>query len=108
MLSQNLKLCHLNHLSGVITGHHYNRAVCILKIVYEEGASLHWKEFGEYVSEKDDLDIDLDFLKLHVHEWRDALTSNVLQLPLESETLDKSYLLYSQFLEDDRSPMYKL
>ena len=95
-------------LCGVITGHHYNRAVWTLKIVYEALARLHWKQFGDYVMETEDLNIDPDLIQAKVLDMREEIIQKEFKFFMESNQVQGLFLLNLEFCEMDRRPMFKL
>ena len=94
-------------LAGVCTGHHYNRAVRTLKLVYEALSRLLWKQFGNHLNEIEDIDIDLEFLQEKVLQLRENVTGQEFNEFLLSDATSDLIDLFQNFRKRDQGPMFR-
>ena len=95
-------------LNGIINGHHYNRAVRTLKLIYEAMSRLQWKQFGEYLKGCENLDLDVDLIEEKVLQIREDFSSDECHALLNSSSMAKLSQLFQEFRASDRGPMFKL
>ena len=98
-------------LQGVLTGHHYNRAVRTLKILYEALFRFQWQSFGEYLAETEVLDLDDTDLKLfqkQILEIRENLCCDTTDSVILSDNFKKIYRQFNVFRQSkERGPMFE-
>ena len=92
-------------LTGVVTGHHYNRAVHAIKVDYEAMARLEYEQLGEYIASSDNCEIDLDLLKDKVLDLRRNFYSEEYKAFIRSESVSQIHQLLVPFRRLDRGPM---
>ena len=93
-------------LNGVITGHHYYRAVRTLKIVYEAFSRLHFKSFHIFLEEKHELDIELDLIHDKIVALRTSFSADDTQVFLNSDSFKKLHEYLVEFRSADHGPMF--
>ncbi len=92
-------------LTGVSTGHHYNRAARVIKIVYEAMGRLENEQFGEWIRSLPDADIDLDLIKEKVLDLREEFNTEDCRAFIDSNSLARLHELRIEFRKLDRGPM---
>ncbi len=92
-------------LTGVTTGHHYNRSVRVIKVVYEAMVRLENQQFGEWLATLPDADIDLDLIKEKVLDFREEFNAKDCRDFIESNTVARLLELRTEFRKLDRGPM---
>ena len=91
-----------------VKGHHYNRTIRTLKLVYEALTHLHWKCFGEYLEEVQDHDIDLELILEKVLDMHDEIKAEEANEFLDTTTMNKLFQYLQEFRQSNRGPMFTL
>ena len=98
-------------MSGVLSGHRYNRAVRAHKIMYEALMRAQWDEFGSWLELNPDIlnltDIDIMPLKTLLVKMRNDLQPTDFANLVSGSHLTKLSIALVAFQNSDRGPMAK-
>ena len=95
-------------LNGIINGHHYNRVVRTLKLIYEAMPRLQWNQFGKFIKELENLDLYVELIEEKVLQIKEDISSDECYTFLNSSCMATLSQLFQEFRESDRGPMFKL
>ncbi|CAG2240029.1 SMG8 [Mytilus edulis] len=106
-----LELFGSGSLTGVFEGKHYNRALRLLKIVFEAFKRLRWEAFGSWLNSNDEnefLDPNFQASVLSiVAQIRRNLTADNLKTLLMSPYVSKLFEAFSAYCNVSEGPMKK-
>lgn len=68
---------------------------------------LLWKQFGDYIIDLENIDIDLDLIKDQIVELREHFTADGFSSLLLSTSLGNLFNLYQDFRSKDNGPMFR-
>ena len=94
-------------LNGVSTGHHYNWAVRILKLIYEGLSRLLWKRFGDYLNGIQYMDLDFELIQEKILLLRENFNKEEFDEFLLSSMVTELFKLFQYFKKKDNGPMFK-
>ncbi len=92
-----------NSVPGVLSGHHYNRAVRAHKIVYEAFMRLKWSEFGRWLN-RNSQPVNVMLLYDGITNVKDNLTAKEADSFIDSPEFNDLFELYKDFCKQSKSP----
>ena len=83
-------------INGVLVGKHFNRGLCVHKLVMEAMERLRLQQFGEWCA-ANNVDVDFEGIGTHVLELRSNCTKQNLETLMSSKAYQQLFDLYNDY-----------